>query len=86
MKQFLEGNIPLKYRLNEETLFMSCQRFAIKEVNVWIRPNGRKIFFNIFFTNKCGKLDKPNSFCAIEKNIVQLMYLILAHSQKNLTE
>ena len=33
MEQFLQGNVPLRHLLNEETSFMSWQRSAIKELN-----------------------------------------------------
>ena len=32
---FLQGNVPLRHLQNGETLFMSGQRSAIKEVNDW---------------------------------------------------
>ena len=35
MEHFLQGNVPLRHLLNEETLFMSRLKFAIKEVNDW---------------------------------------------------
>ena len=35
MEQFLQGNVPLRHLLNEETLFMSWRGSAIKEVNDW---------------------------------------------------
>ena len=34
-EQFLQGNVPLIFLLNEETLFMYWRRSAIKEVNNW---------------------------------------------------
>ena len=33
MEQFIQENVPLRHLLNEETLLMSWQRSAIKEVN-----------------------------------------------------
>ena len=33
MEQFLQGNVPLRHLLYEETLLMSWRRSAIKEVN-----------------------------------------------------
>ena len=35
MEQFLQGNDPLSRLLNEDTLFMSWRRSAIKQVNDW---------------------------------------------------
>ena len=32
-EQFLQGHVSLRHLLNEETLFISLQRYAIKEVN-----------------------------------------------------
>ena len=32
-EQFLQGNVPLMLQLHKETLFIPCQRSAIKEVN-----------------------------------------------------
>ena len=34
-EQFLQGNVPLRHLLKEETLFMSSWRSATKEVNDW---------------------------------------------------
>ena len=39
MEQFLQGNVTLRHLLNEETLFMSWRRSAIKEVNDWALSN-----------------------------------------------
>ena len=35
MELFIQGNVPLRHPLNEETLLMSGRRSAIKEVNDW---------------------------------------------------
>ena len=56
-EQFLHENVPLKHLLNEETLFMSWQRSAIKEVNDWalsLRQTKEWMFFRpfIFFKTK----------------------------------
>ena len=39
MEQFLQGNVPLRHLLNEETLYMYWQRSAIIEVNDWALKN-----------------------------------------------
>ena len=35
MEQFLQGNVPLRHLLNEDTLFISWQRSAFNDVNDW---------------------------------------------------
>ena len=35
-EEFLQGFFPLRYSLTEETMFMSEQSSAIKEVNDWV--------------------------------------------------
>ena len=47
-EKFLQGNVPLRHMLNEETLFMSWERYAIKEViliNLWDKI---ALFFRFF--------------------------------------
>ena len=43
MDQLLQGNVPLRHLLYEETLFTSWRRSAIKEVNDWDLNKGAAI-------------------------------------------
>ena len=55
---FLQGNVPLMLQLHKETLFIPCQRSAIKEVNhyalyLWMSTFLKK-WWPLFTTYVCG--------------------------------
>ena len=65
MEQLLHGNVPLRHLLNEDTLFMSWWRSAIKEVNdkaLKLQFYNFSYFYATIHFYRCGK-----SFCSAQK-------------------